>query len=315
MVFHSLYRLSTVKADMHVITVDASGYATVQFPNVDVHQRCRKVTNASHWLPGFAHPIYSTLSSICVSSVLCVWQQRRTTVCVVTTLHSNFPQHRWSGFSACIWEQQISGLSYHLSSSSSASSCNRCFQRNRVIMSNLQHRSTSCLWAPVLREGRRSHYSYNEIIMNGAPRPHHRNIYCIIYSASPLVQGERTHINFQPRSSPPHSSSCLLLKAEVPARSLSFFHSFFFSFFFFVVFSSEMRHREHPSGPWGLNTVRPASCGRSTLALIFIFLFALVFLCFFLFCCFFSYNWSNSILPKDYKQELAGICGMHSQFS
>lgn len=66
--------------------------------------------------------------------------------------------------------------------------------------------------------------------MNGAPRPHHRNIYCIIYSASPLVQGERTHINFQPHSSPPHSSSCLLLKAEVPARSLPFFHSFFFFF-------------------------------------------------------------------------------------
>lgn len=86
------------------------------------------------------------------------------------------------------------------------------------------------------REGQHSHYSYNEIIMNAAPRPHHRNIYCIIYSASPLVQGERTHINFQARSSPPHSSSCLLLKAEVHARSLSFFHSFFFLSFSLLFF-------------------------------------------------------------------------------
>lgn len=78
------------------------------------------------------------------------------------------------------------------------------------------------------REDQRSHYSYNEIIMNGAQRPHHKNIYCIIYSASPLVQGERTHINFQPRSSPPHSGSCLLLKAEAHV----FFHSFSFVAFF-----------------------------------------------------------------------------------
>lgn len=75
-------------------------------------------------------------------------------------------------------------------------------------------------------EGQCSHYSYNEIIMNGAPRPHHRNIYCIIYSASPLIQGERTHINFQPCSSPLHSSSCLLLKAE----ALACLHSFIFAF-------------------------------------------------------------------------------------
>lgn len=73
--------------------------------------------------------------------------------------------------------------------------------------------------------GRRSHYSYNEIIMTGALRPHHRNIYCIIYSASPLVQGERTHINSQARRSPPHSGCCLL--GSRLASSLAFFPSLF----------------------------------------------------------------------------------------
>lgn len=67
--------------------------------------------------------------------------------------------------------------------------------------------------------------------MTGAQRPHHRNIYCIIYSASPLVQGERTHINFQPRSSPPHSRSCLLRCSL--ARSLSFIPFFILCCFFF----------------------------------------------------------------------------------
>lgn len=79
--------------------------------------------------------------------------------------------------------------------------------------------------------GRRSHYSYNEIIMTGALRPHHRNIYCIIYSVSPLVQGERTHINLQARRSAPHSGCCLLRSRL--ASSLSFFPYLFSSSSFF----------------------------------------------------------------------------------
>lgn len=90
--------------------------------------------------------------------------------------------------------------------------------------------------------GRRSHYSYNEIIMTGALRPHHRNIYCIIYSASPLVQGERTHINLQAR---PLGSSLRLLFAREPTLlfalflSVSFFPPTFFLHslvFFFCLF-------------------------------------------------------------------------------
>lgn len=57
--------------------------------------------------------------------------------------------------------------------------------------------------------------------MTGALRPHHRNNYCIIYSVSPLVQGERTHINLQARHSAPHSGCCLL------GSRLSSLHSFF----------------------------------------------------------------------------------------
>lgn len=126
-------------------------------------------------------------------------------------------------------------------------------------------------------EGQCSHYSYNEIIMNGAPRPHHRNIYCIIYSASPLVQGERTHINFQSHSSPPHSGSCLLLKAQAPARLL--FHSFVL-FLCFIFWDGQ---REHPLGPWGLNTACSASCECSGPHLYF-FIHSLLFLpIFFLF--------------------------------
>lgn len=165
------------------------------------------------------------------------------------------------------------------------------------------------------QEGQHSHYSYNEIIMNAALRPHHRNIYCIIYSASPLVQGERTHINFQPCSSPPHSSSCLLLKAEVLARLLSL--SFFLSFvvLFPCFFSSEMRHKDYPSGPWGLNMVRPASCGRSAPSALFFHLLSLVFLSFFLFLLFLFIQLEQLIFTlRDYKQQLTGICGIHSQF-
>lgn len=152
--------------------------------------------------------------------------------------------------------------------------------------------------------------------MNGAPRPHHRNIYCIIYSASPLVQGERTHINFQPHSSPPHSSSCLLLKAEVPARSLPFFHSFFFFFrsfsllFFLPRCGTGSIHR----GPEALTQSGLPAVDDLHSPLSLFFYLLTCFSVFFLFCYFFSYNWSNSILPKDYKQELTGICGMHSQF-
>lgn len=151
----------------------------------------------------------------------------------------------------------------------------------------------------VHREGRRSHYSYNEIIMNGAPRPHHRNIYCIIYSAGPLVQGERTHINFQPRSSPPHSSSCLLLKAEVPlARSLALFLSFllFFSFFLLCCFFFRDAARGASTGaPRPSRSGLPAVDAPHLPSSLFFYLLS----CFSLFfCCFFSYSWSNSFFTK-----------------
>jgi len=129
--------------------------------------------------------------------------------------------------------------------------------------------------------------------MNAAPRPHHRNISCIIYSAGPLVQGERTHINFQPRSSPPHSCSCLLLKAEALARSLSFFLSFFPSLFFLPRWGAGSILR----GPEASTPVRPASCGHAALALLFIFLLALSLV--------FPVR-SNLIWPKDDKQEVTG---------
>lgn len=245
-------------------------------------------------------------------------------------LNVTFPYTGDEGFTR-IWDQpQIRWLSCRLSHSSTVSSCNRCFQRNRTITSDL-HLLCSCSTGPPLasgpwfhkrptcqcrvhQEGRRSHYSYNEIIMNGAPRPHHRNIYCIIYSASPLVQGERTHINFQARSSPPHSSSCLLLKAEVPARSRSRFHSFFFFrsvslLFFLPRCGTGSIHR----GPEALTqSGLPAVDALRLPSSLFFYLLSCFSVCFFLFCCFFSYNWSCSILPKDYKQELTGICGMHS---
>lgn len=124
--------------------------------------------------------------------------------------------------------------------------------------------------------------------MNGAPRPHHRNIYCIIYPANPLVQGERTHINFQSHSSPPSCSKQRLLLVR------SFFHSYFFHSFL-VVFPSETWHRDYRIGPRGLNAVGPASCGG---AFTFPHLYLLfVHLCFALF--FFSFFRSYSILPKD----------------
>lgn len=117
--------------------------------------------------------------------------------------------------------------------------------------------------------GRRSHYSYNEIIMTGALRPHHRNIYCIIYSVSPLVQGERTHINLQARRSAPHFGCCLLRSRL--SSSLSFIPSsppplpssyvlwcflcvLLLLFFFSSYLPSKPRRRDGPSAPRGLNT-------------------------------------------------------------
>lgn len=95
--------------------------------------------------------------------------------------------------------------------------------------------------------------------MTGAPRPHHRNIYCIINSAGPLVQGGE-HINFHTRPSL-LTRSCLLLKAAAPSRFLSLCFSFFCCFF------------QRPSGPRGLDTSsRPH-----------LYLFHLSFRCFFFF--------------------------------
>lgn len=144
--------------------------------------------------------------------------------------------------------------------------------------------------------GRRSHYSYNEIIMTGALRPHHRNIYCIIYSASPLVQGERTHINLQAR---PLGSSLRLLFAREPTLLFALFLSgsffppyllltFFGVFFLFVLlllffFSylpSKPRRRDGPSAPLGPQH----SCGRTLPApsVFSLFFYYLLFFCFFL---------------------------------
>lgn len=49
--------------------------------------------------------------------------------------------------------------------------------------------------------------------------------------------------------------------------------------------------------------VRPASCGCAAL-----------FFCVFFVVSFFK-NWSYSSFPKDYKEEITGICRMHFQFS
>lgn len=114
----------------------------------------------------------------------------------------------------------------------------------------------------VHQRGRRSHYSSDEIIMTGAPRPHHRNIYCIIYSSGPLVQGERTHINFQAGPSL-LTRSCLLLKAEVPARFLSSFFSLLLLFF-----SASIR------------APRPRRSALTTYSRPHLYLFHLLFSCF-----------------------------------
>lgn len=139
--------------------------------------------------------------------------------------------------------------------------------------------------------GRRSHYSYNEIIMTGALRPHHRNIYCIIYSASPLVQGERTHINLQARRSAPHSSCCLLRSRL--SSLLSFFPLLFPSFFiysllffvclvFVVLFFFLVAFQAAAQG-WSICTTGPQhSCGR-TLPAPSIFYFFFIISCFFAF--------------------------------
>lgn len=142
--------------------------------------------------------------------------------------------------------------------------------------------------------------------MNGAVRLHHRNIYCIIYSASPLDQGESTHINFQPRSSLPHSGSCLRLKAEAPTRLLSFI------LFPRGFFSGSMRHREHPSGPPGLHPARAARCEGSTFPHLYFFnnlsCFSSSFFCFcfnftFIFLYFYTPG-ADLILPMEYQQEI-----------
>lgn len=125
--------------------------------------------------------------------------------------------------------------------------------------------------------GRRSHYSYNEIIMTAAQRPHHRNIYCIIYSAVPWFRGENTY-KLRLLSSPPHS---LPFAAQSRARSLSSFHSSFSSL---LVCSSQMRRGEHLSGP-GAAAAWPASGGRIVLVLAFIFSLDQL-----LFCCCFTHG-------------------------
>lgn len=105
--------------------------------------------------------------------------------------------------------------------------------------------------------GRRSHYSYNEIIMTAAQRPHHRNIYCIIYSAVPWFRGENTY-KLRLLSSPPHS---LPFAAQSTARSLSSFHSSF-SFPSCLFF---------PGAAWGASIGPRGRGGRVVHVLAFVF--------------------------------------------
>lgn len=158
-----------------------------------------------------------------------------------------------------LWKNSCRWVDYHMSSSSTVSSCNRCFQRNRVMMCvQLQLRSTSCLWALVsgeaylpVRGASRGPALSLQLQWNNydwcAETSSQEYLLYYLFSQSPGSGGENTYK--LPASL--LSSSLTLLLAEVLARSLSFIP--FFSFF--VVLSSEMRRREHPSGPWGLNSL------------------------------------------------------------
>lgn len=113
----------------------------------------------------------------------------------------------------------------------------------------------------VHQQGRRSHYSCDEIIMTGAPRPHHRNICCIIYLSGPLVQGENTY-KLPGWSVSPHS---LLFAAQSRgARSLSLL------LFFppFVVFFSVHQGPE-ASALWPDNLQPPSSLFISPVFVVF----------------------------------------------
>lgn len=131
--------------------------------------------------------------------------------------------------------------------------------------------------------------------MNGAPRPHHRNIYCIIYSAGPQVQGERTHINFLAPLLLTQAPVCCSKQRRPLALLLLFFRSF--SLLHFLPARGASIGTPRPSH-------RPAPAADAVDALIFIFLLALS--CFSVFVLF-SCNWSNTASPKDYKQEITGI--------
>lgn len=128
--------------------------------------------------------------------------------------------------------------------------------------------------------------------MTGAPRPHHRNIYCIIYSSGPLVQGERTHINFQAGPSL-LTRSCLLLKAEVP---LAFSPSFFPPF---VVFFSVHQGPE-------ASTLRPDNLQPPSS------LFIPPVFCFFLSC--FHTTGAAPGFPEDRRREPTGLQRRRSAF-
>lgn len=134
--------------------------------------------------------------------------------------------------------------------------------------------------------------------MTGALRPHHRNIYCIIYSASPLVQGERTHINLQAR---PLGSSLRLLFAREPTLlfalclSVSFspplpssyiLWCFFFVVCFVVVIFFFLVAFQAAAQGWSISTTGPQhSCGRTLPApsVFSLFFYYVLFFCFFFF--------------------------------
>lgn len=159
--------------------------------------------------------------------------------------------------------------------------------RSALVTSSLRRRArVSGSGLPAERRarqpGRRSHYRSDEIIMTGAPRPHHRNIYCIIYSSGPLVQGRTYKLQTlrlcslapvcrskqrRPRAFYPSFFLLLLFfssvhrgpEAPTPTAALIFIY-FIFLFFFFSSVQSERLGRVG-----GASARRKAAAGSRTL--------------------------------------------------
>lgn len=178
-----------------------------------------------------------------------------------------------------LWKNSCRWVDYHMSSSSTVSSCNRCFQRNRVMMCvQLQLRSTSCLWALVSGEAYLPvrgasggpalslQLQWNNYDWCAETSSQEYLLY-YLFSQSPGSGGENTYK--LPASL--LSSSLMLLLAEVLARSLALFLSFLFFHSLLFCLPRCVAGSIH-RGPEAL-TVWPTSCGRTILALIFIIFF------------------------------------------